>query len=1478
MSENLDPIEIQFLINSPEVLEDAMRVEQSLQGVDKAVAKTETSFESYVQQQLEANKAMQDGVKLGQAQQQTFDRYVNTLSHLQGLLAQTQDPTQLAVYNKEIEVTTDKLNKLIENNRITIDTTELEKAGHLLDAIADKTFTPNFASNAELENLSVHINRATDEFGQLGAVIDFVEAKMSSMDKGSDTYKNLSKDIELANEMLGRTVVAYDATNNSIDQLNDALQVQKDLLAGEIDISKLTVLNQNIEEIENKLKQLQNVGKTGFDEFGNKITEQTEVTKGLKGQLAELVQQMAQLKIAGKDNTESYRELSAQATSLRSAISTVNQEITQTASATNNLDTLIRATKGIASGYAVAKSASSLFGSDQKNVEQAILKVTSAMSLLQGLQVIQAELLRKESMATKSLILLKKLYAKAVGESTGAMKTFKVALLASGVGVFIVLLGELIANWDKVKRSIGLTSDELERTQAIGKKANDLFGDQIAKLRMLAATNKEVVLTDEQKKEAVKDFNKEFGNTLGTVKDYADLEERIIKNAPAYIEYLQVKAQAEASYILSLEKQKNLLEQITALSTGDLKWYDQLQDFSDKMFEKGWKNLGFDIGEVNRDISQSEILNIIGLPNEQQFNNALKGYSSVIQSNLKDFRKQQQKDESLFSASFDLQKQAGALASKLNIKTEDKEADKAAKKAFKERIKALDEIAKAENAYQRQRLTGVEKELLAVEQRYKDLREQAIKAKLEAKDIARIDKLEVEEKAHITYVDNTDKLIKQLEREKELFILYEEAKTIVGASEIVKRQEAELKDVKTFKERLANEIAAIEETTEANRIPAQQVRLKKLLELQKTHLKELQQLEDERYLNAYGASLTTQERIDLVSADFTEKRKQLDNINNNELREQKLQVLKEQEEDVIDSIRNEAYHTSNARKDLFDKAVGLSKEEYELRLKSLKEYLNASGGLLDANTEKALKKEIKRAEGLFNLNTLARDEKELLERKNELIKSIAEGQAKGSSQVADELNSLEEVNLKLSIIDKARMKIIADRAFAISDSMNIWANAIGDANEELSQTLRTIAEIANDFGNIMTAFQKGLIDGIVSLVVTVGKWIGTIFSNAKKNRAEDKRLMQEIKKSQDEAFQSQLNYNKEVRERMMMEARINDLYQSRAESIREELEILNKQKESVGEDMQTVFDRLLRAETIVDERLENKKFLGIKRKKKKKITDYETISELLGLEEGVEITDAIFEQLEKLNAKRPLTGDAKEAYEQLKKLKEEYGSINEARKQAEIELKNIITGTTADSLANSIRDGLASGKKSFADFADDIEGFLRDAIIAGMSARVIEPQIQELQDALFEMLGDGVLDGNEMKQFQEMYMKIVKDAKDAMDMINNAGIDLGGSDKSNTLKGAIKGITAEQADLLSGQFGGVRIAQLETNQILRNGASAQMHSSSKMIELQTQIEINTRVTASNTFETVKELKKLNNNGLNQSSGLLAQRASGAWTL
>lgn len=51
---------------------------------------------------------------------------------------------------------------------------------------------------------------------------------------------------------------------------------------------------------------------------------------------------------------------------------------------------------------------------------------------------------------TKALTIAQNLYTAAIGRSTGAARIFKVALASTGIGVIVVLLGELIFNFDQV--------------------------------------------------------------------------------------------------------------------------------------------------------------------------------------------------------------------------------------------------------------------------------------------------------------------------------------------------------------------------------------------------------------------------------------------------------------------------------------------------------------------------------------------------------------------------------------------------------------------------------------------------------------------------------------------------------------------------------------------------------------------------------------------------------------------------------------------------------------------------------------------------------------------------------------------------------------------------------------------------------------------------------------------------------------------
>lgn len=192
-------------------------------------------------------------------------------------------------------------------------------------------------------------------------------------------------------------------------------------------------------------------------ELGQVANAQEEVIKGqtsLRTQLRANQQALAQLALAGKQNTEEYKKLRDEAGKLKDAISDAAAEISQAGSDTRGLDKALRATNVLVGGFAAVQGATALFGKESENLQKTLLKVNAAMSILAGLQQIQEELNRKDSIFTSAAAKAKLAYAAAVGTATGAMKIFRLALLATGIGALVLILGTVIANWKRLTGAI----------------------------------------------------------------------------------------------------------------------------------------------------------------------------------------------------------------------------------------------------------------------------------------------------------------------------------------------------------------------------------------------------------------------------------------------------------------------------------------------------------------------------------------------------------------------------------------------------------------------------------------------------------------------------------------------------------------------------------------------------------------------------------------------------------------------------------------------------------------------------------------------------------------------------------------------------------------------------------------------------------------------------------------------------------------
>ena len=124
---------------------------------------------------------------------------------------------------------------------------------------------------------------------------------------------------------------------------------------------------------------------------------------------------------------------------------------------------------------------------------------------------------QKETQALGFNVVMQKAYTLAVGESTGAMKLFRLALISTGIGAFVVLLGAAVSAFMKWSESSKQASKNLKMLSDVNKEANKNIEDERAELTKLVAIAKNENLSKEQRKNAIKQINENYPEMLGNI-------------------------------------------------------------------------------------------------------------------------------------------------------------------------------------------------------------------------------------------------------------------------------------------------------------------------------------------------------------------------------------------------------------------------------------------------------------------------------------------------------------------------------------------------------------------------------------------------------------------------------------------------------------------------------------------------------------------------------------------------------------------------------------------------------------------------------------------------------------------------------------------------------------------------------------------------------------------------------------------------
>jgi hypothetical protein len=170
-------------------------------------------------------------------------------------------------------------------------------------------------------------------------------------------------------------------------------------------------------------------------------------------------------------------------------------------------------------------------------------------------------------------------------------------------------------------------------------------------------------------------------------------------------------------------------------------------------------------------------------------------------------------------------------------------------------------------------------------------------------------------------------------------------------------------------------------------------------------------------------------------------------------------------------------------------------------------------------------------------------------------------------------------------------------------------------------------------------------------------------------------------------------------------------------------------------------------------------------------------------------------------------------------------AVEEANKQIK-EIVVDLAGDLGNSLKNAIVGAWKAGEdasvKMFEAASESLGKFVQDLIYSAIFSKIFDDFSEDMVHSLNPNGGDqDIVDDYDrfMLKMQELYPLYVDSLEAINERAKQYGMDfksIGGDMNKNGLSGAIKGITQEQADVLSGTANAMRVNQVESIEIMRN--------------------------------------------------------------
>lgn len=455
----------------------------------------------------------------------------------------------------------------------------LDKAGLAVNILAEKSEKAAAAINARILEQRKVIDRVNSDLhrmetqlqnmkpgpaqAELAAdvaacrkVLDEERAALEGLEKehreAEKSVRNLRKEYERISLEEERAAVGSKS-------LTDKIREQKEIIGQiESDIKSLEKAYQGAAPGKAKVAALDelNAAKKALEEEKGALAglqaeqEKTRASsKRLSMQLRELQDNMARLRLEGKQDTEEYRKMARQAALLSDTLADLNTQTKILSHDDANLQGFMSGVSGLAGLFTTATGALSLFASENENLAKIQTRVQSVMAITMGLQQVFNTLNKDSAFRLVTVVKMKNLLtaantrlAVALGISTGAAQALMATLT---LGLSAVITGLVVA-WDRYSTAQEKAAEKAREMVKIESDGRAQMIKTRFEIESTLASLKKFTGTKDEEKAKVEELNRKYGESFGYYDTIAQWYDILQQKGEKYIRMLFLQAKVQS--------------------------------------------------------------------------------------------------------------------------------------------------------------------------------------------------------------------------------------------------------------------------------------------------------------------------------------------------------------------------------------------------------------------------------------------------------------------------------------------------------------------------------------------------------------------------------------------------------------------------------------------------------------------------------------------------------------------------------------------------------------------------------------------------------------------------------------------------------------------------------------------------------------------------------------------------------------------